>query len=119
MNPHETAFVESFVVKPRRERALAMLSSPKNRFKFTSKFYHHGQDYFIGEWIRPILPRYQHPPDICEILKGLGAPDMCHFIGGSRDGEDVHLLEALKEVVGYGEGTVLSCIPGRLAYFEG
>ena len=29
------------------------------------------------------------------------------------------LLAALKEVVGYGTGIVLSCIPGKLAYFEG
>jgi hypothetical protein len=27
-------------------------------------------------------------------------------------------LSALKEVVGYGMGTLISCIPGRLAYFE-
>jgi len=29
------------------------------------------------------------------------------------------LLDALKSVVGYGMGTVISCIPGRLGYFEG
>jgi hypothetical protein len=29
------------------------------------------------------------------------------------------LLDALKETVGYGIGTVLSCVPGKLAYFEG
>jgi len=49
----------------------------------------------------------------------MGAPAMCHFIGGEHDGDDVDLLTALKTVVGYGQGTVLSCIPGQLAYFEG
>ncbi len=49
----------------------------------------------------------------------MGAPESCHFIGGEHDGEDVELLSALKEVVGYGTGTVLSCVPGKLAYFEG
>jgi hypothetical protein len=29
------------------------------------------------------------------------------------------LLSALEQVVGYGEGTVISCIAGTLGYFEG
>jgi len=119
MNPHEVAFVGAFIVKARRERALELLASSKNRFKFTRKFDHHGRDYFISECIRPILPRYQHPPEITNMLRGMGAPENCHFIGGQRDGEEVELLTALEQVVGYGEGTVLSCIPGKLAYFEG
>ena len=35
-----------------------------------------------------------------------------------HDEEDLELLAALRKVVGYGIGTVLSCIPGKLAYFE-
>jgi hypothetical protein len=119
MNPHESAFVESFVVKARRERALELLGSSKSRYKFTSNFDHHGQNYFIPECIRSIEPRYQHPSNIAGILRAMGAPEKCHFIGGERDGEDVELLTALQEVVGHGTGTVLSCMPGRLAYFEG
>ena len=49
----------------------------------------------------------------------MGAPETCHVIGGKHDGEDVELLTALKQIVGYGTGTVLSCVPGKLAYFEG
>jgi hypothetical protein len=49
----------------------------------------------------------------------MGAPESCHVIGGKRDGQDVELLDALRETVGYGVGTVLSCVPGKLAYFEG
>jgi hypothetical protein len=119
MNPHELAFVESFVWKERRERALEFLANPKNRYKFTGKFDHHGRYYFISECIVPILPRYQHPRDIATILRDMGAPGTCHFIGGTRDGEDIDLLTALKEVVGCGQGTVLSCVSGKLAYFEG
>ena len=119
MNPHESAFIQSFLVKARRKRALELLASSKNRRKFTSKFDHHGLDYFIPECIRSIEPRYQHPPDIGGILRAMGAPETCHVIGGEHDGEDMDLLTALKEVVGYGTGTVLSCIPGKLAYFEG
>ena len=49
----------------------------------------------------------------------MGAPESCHVIGGENDGEEMELLTALKQVVGYGAGTVLSCVPGTLAYFEG
>src|SRR5258705_13506354 len=51
MNPHESAFAESFITKARRERALELLAGSKNRHKFTSKFDHHGRDYFIPECI--------------------------------------------------------------------
>ena len=75
--------------------------------------------YVIPECIRLIEPRYQHPLDIASILRTIGAPETCHGIGGKHDGEDMELLTALKEIVGYGRGAVLSCIPGKLAYFEG
>jgi hypothetical protein len=119
MNTHESAFVESFISKARRERALELLASSKNRHKFTSNFDHHGRGYFIPECIRSIEPRHQHPPNITDILRAMGAPDTFHVIGGEHDGKDMELLIALKQIVGYGTGTVLSCIPGKLAYFEG
>ncbi len=119
MDPHESTFIESFILKVRRERALELLASSKNRHKFTSKFDHHGRNYLIPERIRSIEPRDQHSPNIAQILRRMGAPETCHVIGGLHDGEDMELLEALKEIVGYGTGTVISCVPGRLAYFEG
>jgi hypothetical protein len=33
--------------------------------------------------------------------------------------DDSELLSALEQVVGCGHGAVISCIPGRLGYFEG
>jgi hypothetical protein len=117
--PPESEFLEAFIVKPRRQRELEPLASSKNRHKFTSKFDHHGRDYVIPECIRPIELRYEHSPDIADILRAIGAPETCHDISGERDGEDIELLTALKQIVGYGTGTVLSCIPGKLAYFEG
>jgi hypothetical protein len=49
----------------------------------------------------------------------MGGPESCHVIGGEHDGKDMELLTALEQIVGYGTGTVLSCIPGKLAHFEG
>jgi hypothetical protein len=46
---------------------------------------------------------------------------LCHVISTSSelDGRDLNLVEVLEQVVGFGEGTLISCIPGRLGYFEG
>lgn len=113
MDPHETAFVESFIVKTRRERALELLASSKNRHKLTNKFDHHGRDYISPEYIRPIEPRYQHPLDIAGILRTMGAPKTCHVIGGEHDGEDMELLAALKEIVGYGRALCFRAFPAN------
>ena len=43
--------------------SVIVLASFKNRHKFTSRFDHHGRDYFIPECIRSIEPRHQHPPN--------------------------------------------------------
>jgi hypothetical protein len=120
MNPQEPAFVESFVQHTRRERALLCLANPKKRRKFVQEFAHHGTYILMPECLRSIKPSQQNPDSIREILRNLGAPDTCHVISeGSLDGEETDLLSALNEVVGRGMGTVISCLPGRLGYFEG
>ncbi|MGO9212217.1 MAG: hypothetical protein ACLPXM_20855 [Terriglobales bacterium] len=121
MNPHEQAFVEAFVQKSRRERALLCLADPKRRRKLTDRFAHHGTDILAPECLRSIVPSQQHPKNIYSLLRGLGAPEDCHVISENSDldGKEMGLLPALEEVVGNGMGTVISCVPGRLAYFEG
>jgi hypothetical protein len=49
-----------------------------------------------------------------------GAPETCYALSedSELDGKEIPLSEALKEVVGCGMGTFLSCLAGRLAYFE-
>lgn len=46
---------------------------------------------------------------------------MCIAISADRelDGREPSLADALPEVVGSNGGTVLSCLPGVLAYYEG
>jgi hypothetical protein len=34
------------------------------------------------------------------------------------DGREMDLSEALKDIIGRGQGAFVSCVPGRLAYFE-
>jgi hypothetical protein len=119
MNPHEQAFVEAFVQRSRRERAAFCLSNPKKRHEFINKFAHHGRDVLIPAHLKSIDPSHQNPKSIYAILHNLGAPSTCHVISTHVEGGDFELLSALEQVVGCGHGAVISCIPGRLGYFEG
>ena len=120
MNSHEQAFVESFVQRPRRERTLMSLANPKKRGKFVHEFAHHETYLLMHECLRSIKPSQQNPDSIYAILRSLGASNICYVISESSfDGKEMELLPVLKEVVGYGMGTVISCLPGRLGYFEG
>jgi hypothetical protein len=120
MNLHEQAFVENFVQRERRERTLLCLAKPKKRRKFVHEFAHHGTYILASECLRSIKPSEQNPDSIFAILRRLGAPDTCHVISeGNFDGKEMELLAALNEIIGRGMGTVISCLPGRLGFFEG
>jgi len=68
-----------------------------------------------------IAPSDQHADVIADLLAQRGAPSTCHVIAtdGELDGRELVLLDVLRQVVGAGGGTLVSCIPGRLGYFEG
>jgi hypothetical protein len=123
MNLHEQAFVESFVQRERRERTLLCLANPKKRRKFLEWLMDHADNILMRECIKSIKPSQQHPDPIYAILRSLGAPDTCHLISehSNFDGKEMELLAALKEIIGNGDGmgSVISCLPGRLGYFEG
>lgn len=59
-------------------------------------------------------------PGILSLLKAKGAPGTCYAISedSELDGKEAPLKDALNFIVGRGIGTFLSCIPGKLAYFE-
>jgi hypothetical protein len=56
-----------------------------------------------------------------KLLRIRGAPAACWLVSqrSDWDGRQMPLANALKAVVGAGFGTVISCIAGRLGYFEG
>jgi hypothetical protein len=38
--------------------------------------------------------------------------------GNYVDGQEMKLKDALDALIGVGSGTIISCIPGKLAFFE-
>lgn len=68
-----------------------------------------------------LIPVGQQNADaIAKLLVNKGAPPLCHIISADRDidNRELPLDNALEETVGMNIGTFISCIPGKLGYFE-
>jgi len=116
---HESQFVRHFVVPAKRARYLSLLESRRGRNKLRQML-----DHFTDldmRWAKTVPPNAQTPDQIELLLKRKGASDLCIIMSsdGSIDGRQVSLSDALQQTIGSGSGTIISCIAGRLAYFEG
>jgi hypothetical protein len=117
MSAHELGLA-SFVLASRKARFKQLLRAPTGRAKLRKSFPH----------FRDLDPAACHTLEsgstassIAEVLLGFGAPEMCYVLSENPE-VDAALLPldfALSAVVGKGFGTFVSCVPGRLAYFEG
>jgi len=115
---HERGIILSFIIPVRQDRYLEMLAKPKRRKDITSSLAHF--KHLEMRHAVQIPPRQQHAAEIFQLLRLKGAPETCYALSedSELDGKEMSLSEALGEVVGRGMGTFLSCLPGRLAYFE-
>ena len=115
---HEQKLISSFILPQRQSRYLELLQKPKRRKDITRSLGHF--KHLDPRYIVPITPREQHVPEILRLLRAKGAPEVCYALSeeDELDGKEVLLADALKEIVGRGIGTFLSCIPGKLVYFE-
>jgi hypothetical protein len=118
MNP-EKALLEAFIVPAKRRRYSELLETKHGRDKIRFDLDHFGD--LDPRFCRKLEPEEQNVTKILEILRSLGAPEVCYLVSSHRglDRREMALSEALGEVVGRGLGTFVSCVPGRLAYFEG
>jgi hypothetical protein len=127
---HEQATIRAFVVRDKQERFLAFATSSKNRKKFTGELAHfHWFDQRFATsmpWkVDPSLSlserHTQGIGNIARLLRSKGAGKTCWVISENAeiDGRELDLDSALETVIGSGMGTILSCIAGKLAYFEG
>jgi hypothetical protein len=115
---HEEQTIRSFVSRQKRGRYLTFVSHSKTRSKFTHTLAHFRD--IDPSCKRLIPPSKQNPKEIARILAAKGAGALCYVITEHPefDGQELPLMDALEEIVGRGMGTILSCIPGRLAFME-
>ena len=114
----EEQLIKAFVAPARQERYLSLLASAKGREKFLARLAHHMAKELNPDCAQSINGSAK---EIETLLKAKGAPDTCYVVSENSkiDGKEMKLLEALEEVVGYGMGTFVSCVPGTISYFEG
>ena len=114
----EEATLRAFVRRERGDRYTALLKSRKRRGKLLSEL-HHFYD-FDGRCIIHLERAEDSPRTLYNLLRKLGAPETCYVISAGRlDGEELDLAEAVTELHATGMGAIVSCVPGRLAYYEG
>lgn len=127
---HEQGAIRAFVQLGKQERFLGFLANPKNRKKLTKSLPHFR--WFDQRFATPVPwkvdpnkglweRRLQGIENIYLLLKSKGAGATCWCISEECeiDGRELDLRAALEHVTGAGMGTILSCIPGKLAYFDG
>ena len=115
----EATLVSTFVNPLKRKHLIEILANPKRRHRATATLAHF-QDFDPGAVV-PLESAADTPAAIESVLRSRGAGDNCHVISENRaiDGKTLSLRAALEKVVGQGSGTLLSCVPGELAYYEG
>ena len=118
MNHHEEQFARNFIVVDKRERYLSLLESERGRKKLLAGF-HHCRD-LDSQFAKLIPSNQQSTASIEALLKSHGAPSVCYVMSDNLriDRKEMALNEALLEIVGADTGALVSCIPGKLAYFE-
>jgi len=115
---NEHSLIAAFVKRRKRDRYREILSNPRLRHKFTNRLAHFAD--FDPRYRLPIPSNKLFVDNIAVELQKRHSPNIVFAISEDRalDQKELPLLEALTQIVGRGMGTVLSCIPGRLAFVE-
>jgi hypothetical protein len=115
---HEEELIRAFIPRHRQERFLEMIVKPKKRAKLLTQLSHFKA--LDPQFMVAIPANQQNPSSLVKMLREKGAGARCYVVSeNSRlDGKEVELETALEETVGYQMGTLISCVPGKLGYFE-
>ena len=115
---HELGLAQ-FLEPERQDRFRQLLRSDRGRTKLRASLAHFRD--LDPDVCQTIPPSMHWPANVEAFLGQRGAPAVCYAISEDDeiDGMLLPLREALEAIIGRGSGTLLSCIPGRLGYFEG
>lgn len=116
---HEEALVRAFLVSAKQQRWLDLLAKPTRRRDMVQALAHLSD---LDARYSLSIPAAEHSTRrILELLRAHGARADCYLLSESAefDQRTMPLADALDAVVGMGFGTLLSCVPGRLGYYEG
>lgn len=113
MHPHEESLIRSFILSERRPRWLQCLQSSKKRAQILDNLNHCCD---IDDRYALTIPSNA---DVNKLLESRRAPSICYVLSDNHeiDGLELLLTEAIEKVKLGGWGTLIGCIPNRLAYY--
>lgn len=115
---HEEAFTKAFITSEKRARFIQALANPKRRKEMLERLGQH-LPYLPG--FATEVPGWQDfPEELEKLLLAKGAGPTCHVVadGLKADGRELPLRQALDLICLHERGAILSCLPGRLAYYK-
>jgi len=115
---HEAAFAKAFLPSERRARFVQLLAQPKRRQEVLGSLDHDLR--YLPAFASEVAGRQDFPDELVKLLlaKGAGAKGLLIGRGLQADGRELPLREALVQICLQGSGAILSCLPGRLAYYK-
>ncbi|TQR16226.1 hypothetical protein [Psychrobacillus vulpis] len=114
----EEIIVKTFFVKRVQERVLFELASPQKR----NDVFGRRNNFIRTELMFEIPKPNSDPEEIEKLLKKQGAGNMCYVMTSLNsyiDGEELPLIKALEDLIWSGMPFIISCIPNKLAYYQG
>ena len=118
MNPHERAFVESFIQSDRRERFLAALANPKKRAIFNRELHHPRSNFLLSKYVERVVPSQHYTRFIMPKLTSMGATDDCWVFGNFIDGRWMKLAEGVGYADWNGDGHYRFLLAGQTGIFR-
>ena len=118
MNDHERGFL-AFLAEPTRRRMETLLElGPKRRRDARALLDHSLR--LDPRYCQHLTGRETSSVSVEAMLRKKGAPADCYILAanGFVDGREMPLGEALEHIVGMGGGAFVSCVPGRLGFYE-
>jgi hypothetical protein len=118
MNDHERGFL-AFLAELTKRRMETLLEMGEKRRRDVRELLHHAVR------LEPRFAQHLTGSDAFSgpletMLRKRGAPSTCYVLSANSDldGRELPLSEALDAIVGMGDGTFVSCLPGRLGFYE-
>jgi hypothetical protein len=114
----ELLLFKTFVIKQRQDRYINLIATDKGRKKLRS-YIAHFED-IESKYSTP-LHSLKTNQGLVDLLKSEGAPPICYIIAENSkyDMKSLPLTDAITQLFNSGMAFFLSCIPGKLAYYEG
>ena len=118
MDDHERGFV-TFLAEPTKRRVETLLDLGQKRRGDVRALLDHAVR-LNPNFSQRLSGNEAFSASVNALLRVRGAPPSCYVLAADPrlDGREMPLAEALEVIVGKGNGAFVSCIPGRLGFYE-